>query len=120
MAQRTHGDTWKESVQSFSDSQQVAPCVNGVEDRPKSVSNSSALNPSGTLVLHQNLKSDAVDASMPSRLESHPESSRNNGDSNMLAGGLMPTDNSGPSRFSSPSTTSASPIRYLISFMHSN
>lgn len=75
--------------------------------------NTSAVDPSSTMVLRQDLKPNVEDAALQSRSDIQSESSKNNGTLKVLSGGQAHADVSGPSQLSSPSTTSFSPTRYL-------
>lgn len=112
VAQRSHSvDPWPEHVHGSYEARQSVNSVGTQQDKVKSIGNTSIVGPTGTLVLHHDLKlhSDAV---IQRREGTHSESSKINGTVKALPGGQSPADNAG---FSSPSTTSFSPGRYLTS-----
>ncbi|KAL5818145.1 hypothetical protein ACOSQ3_022044 [Xanthoceras sorbifolium] len=114
VAQRPHGDPWNQN-QSHRGPHESVPSVSNLENRIKSMGNTSPADPSGPLVLHQDLKPNIEDAAMQNRLDNHSESSKNNGTLKGLSGsGHTHADTMGPSQLSSPSTTSFSPTRYQI------
>lgn len=111
---RRPNDPWKESFRGPYEVHQSLSSVNNLEDRIKSMGYTSAVDPSSSLVLHQDLKPTAENAALQSRSNIHSESNKNNGTLKILSGGQAHADTLGPSQLSSPSTTSFSPTRYQI------
>lgn len=103
MAQRSPSvDPRSEGLQTSFQAHQLAPTVDGQDNRIKSVGNTS-------VVLHQESQNPTTD----DPTQSHAETKYNNG---TIKGTMkLPTDNAGSSHFSSPSTTSFSPGRYFTS-----
>lgn len=112
---RRPNDPSKESFRGPYEVHQSLSTVNNLEDRIKSMGYTSAVDPSSSLVLHQDLKPTAENAALQSHSNIHSESNKNNGTLKILSGGQAHADTPGPSQLSSPSTTSFSPTRYLTS-----
>ncbi|KAM5558544.1 hypothetical protein ABKV19_020307 [Rosa sericea] len=112
-AQRPRSDdAWSDRVQGSYEAHQPVPPVGSQEDRIRSAVNTSVLDPSGTLVLHQESLKPRADAPLQSNVETHSSSSKINGTMKELPGSQQPADNAGLSHLSSPSTTSFSPGRF--------
>lgn len=112
MRQRSHSvDPWPEHVHGSYEGHLSANSVGNQHDKVKSIGNTSIVDPTGTLVLHHDLRRPS-DAVIQSNEGTHSEGSKVNGTVKMLPAGQSPVDNAG---FSSPSTTSFSPGRYLTS-----
>lgn len=115
IAQRSHSiDQWNERVHGPYEPHQSVPSVGDLEDRVKSMGITPAVQPSGMLVLHQDLKLNMEDPAIKSRVENHSVSSKINGTLKVLSGGQATIDSAGLSQLSSPSTTSFSPSRYFV------
>ncbi|KAJ4715770.1 Tripartite motif-containing 29 [Melia azedarach] len=114
IGRKPHCDPWKEHLRGNYEVHQSVPAVNNLEDRIRIMGNTSAVDPSSTMVLRQDLKPNVEDAALQSRSDIQSESSKNNGTLKVLSGGQAHADVSGPSQLSSPSTTSFSPTRYQI------
>nr|XP_011469942.1 PREDICTED: uncharacterized protein LOC101294305 isoform X2 [Fragaria vesca subsp. vesca] len=112
-AQRPRADDpWFERVQGSYEAHQPVPPVGSQEDRNRSAVNTSGLDPSGRLVLHQESLKPNADAPLQSNAETQSSSSKINGTMKELPGSQQPVDNAGFSHLSSPSTTSFSPGRF--------
>lgn len=117
-AQRPRADDpWFERVQGSYEAHQRVPPVGSQEDRNRSAVNTSGLDPSGRLVLHQESLKPNADAPLQSNVETQSSSSKINGTMKELPGSQQPADNAGFSHLSSPSTTSFSPGRYFTSIV---
>lgn len=115
MAQRSHGDPWKENLHGPYEFHGSVPLGSSQVDRIKSISNPSAVDPLGMLVLHHDLKPNVDGSTLQSHSESNSISHKNNGSLKVRSGRQVHPDIVGPSQLSSPSTASFSPTRYLIS-----
>lgn len=104
-------DPWREHVHGSYEAHQSVNSVGNQQGKAKSIGNTSIVGPTGTLVLHHDLKPHS-DTVILSHEGTRSESSKINGTVKALPGGQSPADNAG---FSSPSTTSFSPGRYLAS-----
>lgn len=114
MAQRSHGDPWKENLHGHNEFHQSVPPGSSV-DGIRSNSNTSVVDPSGLLVPHHDLKPNVDGAALQSHLESNSISHKNNGMLKVHSSRQVHSDIVGFSQLSSPSTASFSPTRYLIS-----
>ncbi|XP_038721653.1 uncharacterized protein LOC120013785 isoform X2 [Tripterygium wilfordii] len=115
MAQRVRSDYPKdERVRGPYEVYQSVHSAGNQEDGLKSVGNTPTVDPSGTLVIQQDLKPSREDSLIESHVGNNSESSQMNGTFKALTGGRTAVDNTGVYQFSSPSTTSFSPSRYQI------
>ncbi|XP_031252830.1 uncharacterized protein LOC116110739 isoform X3 [Pistacia vera] len=114
VAQRSHGDPWKENLHGPYEFRQSVPSGSSQVDRIKSISNTPAVDPLGILVLHHDLKPNVDGAALQSHSESKSVSHKNNGSLKVHSGRQVHSDIVGPSQLSSPSTASFSPTGYQI------
>ncbi|XP_044500442.1 uncharacterized protein LOC123221628 isoform X2 [Mangifera indica] len=113
VAQRSHGDPWKENLHGHNEFHQSVPPGSSV-DGIRSNSNTSVVDPSGLLVPHHDLKPNVDGAALLSHSQSSSISHKNNGMLKVHSSRQVNSDIVGPSQLSSPSTASFSPTRYQI------
>ncbi|XP_044467655.1 uncharacterized protein LOC123197417 isoform X2 [Mangifera indica] len=114
VAQRSHGDAWKENLHGPYEFHQSVPSGSSQVDRIKIISNTSAVDPLGLMVLHHDLKPNVDGAALQSHLESNSISHKNNGMLKVHSSRQVHSDIVGFSQLSSPSTASFSPTRHQI------
>lgn len=116
MNSRRHSvDPWNEQVHGPYEVHQAVSSVDSQEDKVKSMGNTFRVDPSDMLVVHQNLKPNSGGPAVQSHVESHSDSSKVNGTLKVLPRGQASVDNAGLTQFSSPSSISFSPSRYITS-----
>lgn len=117
MAQGSHsGDTWNKQVNGPHEAHYPITSTDNQEVKINRLGVNSVFRASGPLVLHHDLQPNSEDAAMRSHLDSNTNNSNTNGTMKELRGSQTAADNAGVSQFSSPSTPSFSPGRYILLF----
>ncbi|KAJ8769205.1 hypothetical protein K2173_000980 [Erythroxylum novogranatense] len=109
--QRAHLiDSWNARAQEV----QSAMPIENLDSKIKTTGNTSAISSSSMLVRDRDLQTNNEDPGLQTHLESRNAGTKINGILKVLPNGLAPSDNSGFSQLSSPSTRSISPSRYQM------